>query len=433
MENFSGNRRLNEPKDDSGNGVSFYSRSVSLLDADPLEEIFALNLGDFLTEHLINPELAYKIGTKARDKNDSLKSQLRELVSIYSINNTLALLGFDCNEGEIIYSSIAKTMADMLTLDEFNIYSEKFDEPLKLSGTSKEKSANKTVPEYVVKCKKSKTAKELKKGDKQINVFPMKNNFECIGTFEIVRTQEKPLEEEFCTLLEITASLFVTSLGLQKLITSANNVLGSKIVSTSELQNLRAQLTAIIGDLGDGQQAFAEALASAVDLKAGHQKDRSKHAAGLSRELCKTIGLNEKTTDLIYYAGLLQNIGKITLSAETLNKKEKLTNAEWEKLQNTPDAGVSLLMNINFLSEVVPYVHYQKERYDGSGTPEGLKGFSIPFGSRIIALADAYCALTEDRPHRASLTNTEALEIIGQESAIKWDPVVVEALLKLKK
>ena len=67
-------------------------------------------------------------------------------------------------------------------------------------------------------------------------------------------------------------------------------------------------------------------------------------------------------------------------------------------------------MNINFMSEVVPYIHYQKERWDGLGKPEGLGGFSIPFGSRIIAVADAYCALTEDRPHRAALSSTEALE-----------------------
>ncbi len=66
------------------------------------------------------------------------------------------------------------------------------------------------------------------------------------------------------------------------------------------------------------------------------------------------------------------------------------------------------------------------------GKPEGLGGFSIPFGSRIIAVADAYCALTEERPHRAALSNNEALEIIKQESAVKWDPNVVNALVKMK-
>ena len=141
---------------------------------------------------------------------------------------------------------------------------------------------------------------------------------------------------------------------------------------------------------------------------------------------------SEKTTDLIYYAGLLQNIGKITIDEQLFDKKGKLSKEEWDKLQEHPNAGVSLLMNINFMSEVVPYIHYQKERWDGLGKPEGLGGFSIPFGSRIIAVADAYCALTEERPHRAALSNNEALEIIKQESAVKWDPNVVNALVKMK-
>ena len=126
MENF-GNRK-SEGKEQ---GVSIYSRSINLLDDDPLEEIFALNLGDFLTEHLINPELAHKIGDKVRDKNESLKEQLRELVSIYSIDNTLSLLGFKNNEDYVIYNSIAKTIKLMLSLDECNIYLSKKGEKLK--------------------------------------------------------------------------------------------------------------------------------------------------------------------------------------------------------------------------------------------------------------------------------------------------------------
>ena len=122
--------------------------------------------------------------------------------------------------------------------------------------------------------------------------------------------------------------------------------------------------------------------------------------------------MNEKTNDLIYYAGLLQNIGKIALTEEMFTKKDKLTSEEWQKLRNHPNIGVSLLMNINFLSEVIPYVHYHKELWNGEGEPEGLKGNSIPFGSRIIAVADAYVALTSKRPYREPLSHKEAIEIL---------------------
>ena len=89
------------------------------------------------------------------------------------------------------------------------------------------------------------------------------------------------------------------------------------------------------------------------------------------------------------------------------------------------------LMNINFLSEVIPYIHYHKERWDGKGVPEGLKGNSIPFGSRIIAVADAYTAMTSDRSYRNDMKKEDALEIIKSEAGIKWDPDVVNALFEV--
>ena len=90
-------------------------------------------------------------------------------------------------------------------------------------------------------------------------------------------------------------------------------------------------------------------------------------------------------------------------------------------------------MNINFLSEVVPYITYQTERVDGSGTPEGLKGQSIPLGSRIIAVADAYSAMTSDRPFRKAMDTNKALEILFSEAEKKWDKDVLNALAQAVK
>ena len=93
----------------SNDSASLYTRSINLLEDDPLEEIFALNLGDFFTEHLINSDFAEKISKKAvkKDKKESLKKQLVELISFYSIDNTLSLLGFENSEDFVIYNSIA--------------------------------------------------------------------------------------------------------------------------------------------------------------------------------------------------------------------------------------------------------------------------------------------------------------------------------------
>ena len=262
---------------------------------------------------------------------------------------------------------------------------------------------------------------------------PMYNNMEKVGVIVVENYTKKKLSSEFIELLTVTARLFATSMSLEKLTEETDKLINQEDVSISELQNNRAELTALIGDLSYEQQWFVENLAKAVDAKSNFKNNYSHEVADLAREISTTLGLNEKTKDLIYYAALLRNIGKITLPEELFNKKEKLSKEDWEKLQNHPNVGVSILMSINFLSEVVPYINYHKERWDGQGEPEGLKGRSIPLGSRIIALADAYSAMISERTYRDALSEEKALEIIQSEAGIKWDPELVEVLVELKK
>ena len=446
------------------NGVSVFSRTTELLGEDPLEEIFALNLGDFLTEHLISEELAQKIKKHdANDKSDGLKKQLKELISIYSINNTLSVLGFSSKEDYVIYNSIAKTIVQMLDIEACHIFlAEEYAKGLKseeqdivLVGSSVDFDDD--IYSFKIGCRiddnnflaeafdNKKTImipvrqvpdvlQKLVAGNLDNSEFiaiPMHNNAESVGVVLLQNPAAKPLSNEFVMLVKTTAKLFATSMLLQKLTEETGRTISDEVISSSELQHLRAELTATIGDLGEQQQQFVEMLAKAVDAKSQYSNNHSQNVANLAKELCNYLELNEKTKDLIYYAGLLQNIGKITLPAELFNKKGELSKDEWEKLQNHPNVGVSLLMSINFLSEVIPYIHYHKERWDGKGEPEGLKGHSIPLGSRIIALADAYCALTEERPYRPAMSKQKALEIISEEAETKWDPVLVNSLVNL--
>ena len=158
--------------------VSFYSRSDNMLDTDPLEAIFALNLGEFLSEHLISEELAKKIAKSDRSKTESLKKQLQELISIYSIDNTLSILGFESNDDYVIYNSIAKTVKLMLSLETCNIYlSKKGENKLKLQGSS---DSCDTLPnKYIKSSWKDKCDNTFDTKDIRHFVFPMKNNFEC--------------------------------------------------------------------------------------------------------------------------------------------------------------------------------------------------------------------------------------------------------------
>ena len=445
-------------------GASLFSRSIDLMEDDPLEEIFALNLGDFISEYLISEDLANKIGKDVKDKTTKLKSQLKELVSIYSLDNTLCVLGFNSQDEYVVYNSIAKTLTQILDVDACHIYLTKeftkglnienkilglagssieFDEDIyakKLSYAEDDKSiivkAFKTLETVQIKditnIDNFTPKYELKEFDvKSLAVVPMHNNAHVVGVIVIENYKEKTIKRAYMNLLETIGRLFGTSMHLQKTIDETNALIASDDVVAEELQHQRAELTALIGDLGVQQQAFVERLAKAVDEKGQYKVAHSQNTAELSRKLCRQLGLNEKTTDLVYYAGLLQNIGKITLPESLFTNKGKLSKEEWEKLQNHPNVGVNLLMNINFLSEVIPYIHYHKERWDGGGEPEGLKGNSIPFGSRIIAVADAYTAMTSDRSYRKAMDKDEALAVIKSEAGIKWDPVVVNALFEV--
>ena len=391
---------------------------------------------------------------------------IKELISIYSIDNTLKLLGFSHKEDYVIYNSIAKTIVQMLETDachiflqreytnglgntkndlvlvgssidfEDDIYSHKIGYNLKVGEIISQSFENHEL--MFVKNVQSREDFLPVYKLKEENVLdyiavPMYNNIESVGVIVLENYEAKDIPQTYLDLIKSTAKLFATSMNIQKLTDETSFALADENSPTYELQHLRAELTAAIGDLGEQQQTFVENLACAVDSKGEYEVNHSQKVADLSRDICKFIGLNEKTTDLIYYAGLLQNIGKITLPKALFTKKDKLTQEEWQSLQNHPNMGVSLLMSINFLSEVIPYIHYNKERWDGNGTPEGLKGYTIPLGSRIIAVADAYCAMTTDRSYRKAMDEQKALDILKEEAGVKWDPVIVDAVFQIKK
>ena len=401
-------------------GVSLFSQSEYLAGSDPIEEMFALNLGDFISEELISEDFAKKISISA-NKKERLQNQLNELIDIYSSKNTLCVLDFSTGEEQAIYTSIAKSIVQMLEVDDCIIYLIKDGKmtPVGVSGDA-QKSNTVTIEELL--------HQEVIESEHSAYIA-MRSSTMPVGMIEIGYVQ-KP-EKDFRELVMSIANLLGTTITLQNAIDHTQKLVSTPETSEIQLKQQRAELTALIGDLCDYQQNFVEALANAVDRKGQYTVSHSRNTAKLARSICKKLGLNEKTTDLIYYAGLLQNIGKITLPEKIFANNGKLSADELSKIKNHTNVGVNLLMNINFLSEVVPYITYQTERVDGSGTPEGLKGQSIPLGSRIIAVADAYSAMTSDRPYRMAMDADKALEIITSEVDHKWDKDVVSALAQV--
>ena len=403
-------------------GVSIFGQSDYLMSSDPIEEMFALNLGDFLTESLISEDLAKKISVKS-NKKERLVNQLNELIDLYSSKNTLCVLDFDNKEEVAVYTSIAKSIVQMLEVESCRIFFEKDGKYCLIGNSAKDDADFRFSPDELIH-------NETIEKDEYLCI-PIRNSITPIGAVEI-KTSNK-LEEDFLEVVLSIANLLGTTITLQKVIEETHKEIDNEESSEFDLKKLRGDLTALIGDLCDYQQNFVESLATAVDRKGQYTVSHSRNSAKLARNICSKLGLNEKTTDLIYYAGLLQNIGKITLPEKLFATNGKLSSEELNKIKNHTNIGVNLLMNINFLSEVVPYITYQTERVDGSGSPEGLKGQSIPLGSRIIAVSDAYCAMTSDRPYRKAMDSEKALSIMKDEAGKKWDADVINALAQVVK
>lgn len=128
---------------------------------------------------------------------------------------------------------------------------------------------------------------------------------------------------------------------------------------------------------------------------------------------------------------MLHDIGKLGVSEQILLKPGSLTPEEYDAIKKHCHYGYDILKDIDYLNEAAEVALYHHERYDGSGYPYGLKNGEIPLLARICALADAFEAMTSDRPYRKAMTVEEAVEEIKRNKGTQFDPSVVEAFLKL--
>lgn len=147
----------------------------------------------------------------------------------------------------------------------------------------------------------------------------------------------------------------------------------------------------------------AEALASAIDAKDKYTHGHSARVASYSKMIARMVGKDEKECDEIYFAALLHDIGKIGISDEIINKKGKLTDEEYEAIKQHAVIGKQILTSIVEFPYLSIGAHHHHERFDGRGYPDKLKGSDIPELARIIAVADAYDAMTSKRSYRDPL------------------------------
>ena len=168
-------------------------------------------------------------------------------------------------------------------------------------------------------------------------------------------------------------------------------------------------------------------LTMALEAKDSATEGHSVRVAAYSEAIGKELGLAAQTLDVIHRACLVHDIGKIAVDENILSKRDRLSTMEREKMDMHPLIGESILSPIEMLRPLLPGVRSHHEHYDGSGYPDGLAGDAIPIEARIMAVADAFDAMTSNRPYRQALPEEEALVELRRNAGTHFDPRVVAA------
>jgi len=189
-------------------------------------------------------------------------------------------------------------------------------------------------------------------------------------------------------------------------------------------------------DLFDSLETFylemVRTLARAVDSKDAYTHEHSERASNIARRLALELGLPTPMVRYVEYAALLHDIGKIGIDEAILLKPGKLTAEEYEIMKKHPMIGHQILSPVKFLGPVAQMVLHHQEWYNGQGYPEGLKGEDIPLGARIVAIIDAWDAMTSDRPYRKALPREVAVGELKRGAGTQFDPKIVEIFLSLE-
>jgi putative nucleotidyltransferase with HDIG domain len=178
------------------------------------------------------------------------------------------------------------------------------------------------------------------------------------------------------------------------------------------------------------RQAYADTISSmvaALEAKDVYTKGHSLRVAEYAVLTAGSLGVPPATIERIEYAALLHDLGKVGVSHRVLDKESSLSAAEYDEVKRHPDIGAHILSDVPYLADIVPLIAAHHERLDGSGYGHGLAGDAIPFEARILAVADAYDAMTSVRPYRGAMPHEAAMAQLLQGCGTQFDGDVVAA------
>jgi putative nucleotidyltransferase with HDIG domain len=172
-------------------------------------------------------------------------------------------------------------------------------------------------------------------------------------------------------------------------------------------------------------------LTRAIEARDPYTRGHSSRVTDMAEAVARALGWSEERIASLRVGGPLHDIGKLAVSDEVLCKEGRLDDDELAQIREHPKIGAKLLLRVTALREAIPYVLYHHERWDGTGYPSGKRGEEIPVEARVLAIADAFDAMTSDRPYRDALSREEALAEVERCAGTQFDPKIARVFLEV--
>lgn len=245
-------------------------------------------------------------------------------------------------------------------------------------------------------------------------ILPLVNSYQ--NTMGVLYIENEKLHDSV-KLLEIFANQSSAAL---------NNSILHLLVNTKNEELIRTY-----NELRSRYLDTIEVLRLAVDAKDVYTRGHSERVAFYAKEIGRSLGVSDKEIELLEIGGIFHDVGKIGTTDDILLKTDKLNDKEYQEIKKHPIKGAHILSAVSMFRDVVPLVRYHHERIDGKGYPDGLKGENIPFLARILAVADAFDAMTSDRLYRARLDIDGARKQLIMGAGFQFDVGIVEKFIEL--
>ncbi|MBS3900106.1 MAG: diguanylate cyclase [Dethiobacter sp.] len=253
-------------------------------------------------------------------------------------------------------------------------------------------------------------------GDEFVIILPKTNQKSAVELMQRIRNS--------CTEAEIEAIKLSISLGYETKEKADEYI--SDVLKSAERNMYKNKLQESQSMVGSAIKVIHSTLFEKNQREAEH----SRRVAKISKNIAKAMGLPEAKVNEMETIGLMHDIGKIAIAETILEKTGELTEEEWTEIHRHPEVGYRILSTSNDTVEIARYVLAHHEHFDGSGYPSHIKGEDIPLQARILAVADAFDALTSKRVHRAAYSLPYAIKVLQNNAGKQFDPEVVKIFIE---